>query len=67
MCGEGGAVFRAEGPSMHKDKEGNDISRERESSGLLRCRGPGRKMAGSSPEGWIGAPPWSTSDAMWKR
>lgn len=67
MCGEGGAVFRAEGPSMRKDKEGNNVLRGRESSGLLRCRGPGRKMAGLSLEGWIWAPPWSTSDAMWKR
>lgn len=42
MCGEGGAVFRAEGPSMRKDKEGNNILRGRESSGLLRWEDNGR-------------------------
>lgn len=61
MCGNGGAVFQAEGPSMCKDKEGNNVSREREGSGLLRCRG--LEMAGLSLEGWIWAPSWSTSDA----
>lgn len=55
------------GSSTCKDKEGNNVWKEREHSVLLRCRGPGREMAGLRLEGWIWAPSWSTSDAMWKR
>lgn len=51
---------------MCKDKEGN-ILRERENSGLLRCRGHGREMVGLSLKGWIWAPSSSTLDATRKR
>lgn len=54
-------------PSMCKDKEGNNVLRERENSGLLRCRGHGREMAELSLKAWIWAPSSSTLDAMRKR
>ena len=48
-----GTVFRAEGPSMYKDKEGNSVLKEREFRVVEMC---GREMAGLSLEKWIWAP-----------
>lgn len=54
-------------PSMGKGKEGNNVLRETENSGLLTGRGHGREMAGLSLKRWIWAPSSSALAAVQKR